>query len=136
MPILDTGSSVNQTFPSGPTVMPGMDPVPYPARDARPGTTNSLIVPEAVIWPIARLKPSTHHNDPSGVAVSSSAAFIGNCDVVGIAVNWTCPNVEIVPIASSLPFIVNARLPFGSAVIPQGAFGRFGAFGITGAGKG
>ena len=85
MPILETGlpvpgteysASVNQTFPSGPTVMPGMTASSYPTSHARPGTTNSLIVPEAVIWPIARLTSSAHHNVPSDVAVISFAATI------------------------------------------------------------
>ena len=102
--------SVNQTFPSGPAVMPN-GRMRLPA-----GSVNVVITPAVVMRPMRLLSPLVNHRFPSEPAVMSngwSTASAGSVNVV------TAPAVVMRPIRLLL-LLVNHSAPSGPVVIPSG----------------
>jgi hypothetical protein len=102
--------SVNQTFPSGPAVIPaGFLPL---------ASGKGVIAPPVVMrWTVSAAGPfPVNHRLPSGPAVMPLGS-VSTGRAKGVAV----PAVVIRPIVSAAPFVTNHRLPSGPAVMAPGS---------------
>src|SRR6185436_13166518 len=99
-------TSVNQMFPSGPTVIPEETP--------KNENMNSVITPSVVILPILPVEPSVNQRLPSGPATMSLGVL--NSGVLNVVES---PPGVIRPMRLEF-WIVYHRLPSGPSVISMG----------------